>query len=309
MPHRQSPGMFPSPDVANEQARTRTPEAASPPQQRRLASLFGALVILFMIAIVVLPLLYTSFSDELGRWHLAAAWEQRLDGNLEAAIKSLNSALELAPDHVEMHLQRAAWYDELGNREAALRDYNKVSELADNDSRMLLGRAMTYHRMGKPDASIRDLQQLLEASSGTSRAAALNTLAYFRALNNIDLDQALSDVDKSIDLLGPSPALLDTRGFIHYQLGEFQAARSDLENAVNGIGGDLESTRRGQDGRKMGVVDLRVHQLQIRAAREQVAVVVYHRGLIYEKLGEAERAQADFAKVRELGFEPGPELY
>ena len=273
-----------------------------------MASLFSVLVVVFMVAIVVIPLFYTSFFDELGRWQLAAAWEQRLDGDLEAAINSLTLALEVDPHHVEIYLQRAEWHDQLGDRKAALRDYNKVQEFADNDRRMLLGRAMTYHGMGKPAESIRDLEQLLEASSGQNLAIALNILAYVRALNNTDLDQALLDIVESIDVLGAVPALLDTRGFIRYQLGEFEAARDDLEEAVKGYSEELRSTQRRLKGGQR-IIDFRIYQLKVQAEKETFAVVVYHRGLIYEKLGEMELAQVDFDKVRELGFEPNEDLY
>lgn len=307
-----------SADPTDDQGRTHPDSELEPPKPHRIASLSGALVIVFVVAIVVVPVFYAGhFPEEMGRWRLAAAWEQRLDGKLEAAIDSLNSALESDPGHVEIYLQRAAWYDEIGNREAALRDYNKVSELADNDRRMLLGRAMTYHRMGKPAESIRDLEQLLKAtrdqnqlgrSSKARIAIAWNTLAYFRALNNSDLDQALLDIEVSLQLIGPSPALLDTRGYILYRLGEYEAARDDLEEAVKAFSLDLDRARRRLSGGK-GVVDLRVYKLRLQAIQQTFAVLIYHRGLIYEKLGETDRAQADFDQVRDLGFEPGEDLY
>ena len=307
MSERQSPGVVESRDPTDDQGQTQPPNAMEPLKQSRMASLFSTLVIVFMVAIVVIPLFYTSLSDEVGRWRLAAAWEQRLDGELETAISTLNSALELDPNHLKIYLQRAEWYDQLGDHEAALRDYNKVNELADNDRRMLLGRAMVYHRMGKPAESIRDLEQLLEGSRGANRAIAWNLLAYLRALNSTDLDQALSDIDKSIDKIGPAPALLDTRGFIRYQLGEFEAARDDLEEAVEEYSRDLGRHRQLEGGNR--IVDLRVYQLELHAAKEALAVVVYHRGMIYEKLGELNRAKADFDQVRDLGFEPNEDLY
>ena len=97
-----------------------------PLKQSRMASLFSTLVIVFMVAIVVIPLFYTSLSDEVGRWRLAAAWEQRLDGELETAISTLNSALELDPNHLKIYLQRAEWYDQLGDHEAALREIGRA---------------------------------------------------------------------------------------------------------------------------------------------------------------------------------------
>ena len=309
MSHRQSSGNLEPPDPADDRDHTHPLNAGGPLKQRRMASLFAVLAVVFMVAIVVIPLFYTSFFDELGRWQLAAAWEQRLNGQLEAAINRLTLALDADPHHVEMYLQRAEWYDQLGDREAALRDYNKVQELVDNDRRMLLGRAMTYHGMGKPAESIGDLEQLLEASSGQNRAKVLNILAYVRGLNNTDLDKALLDIDESIDMLGADAALLDTRGFIHYQLGDFEAARDDLEDAVKAYSEDLRSAAERRPKGGQSIVDPRVDQLRMQEIKETLAVIVYHRGLIYEKLGEMDLAQIDFDRVRDLGFEPNDDLY
>ena len=59
----------------------------------------------------------------------------------------------------------------------------------------------------------------------------------------------------------------------------------------------------------MGIIDLRISKLQSQTERQAFAVVVYHRGLIYEAIGETDAAQADFDRVRELGFEPNENLF
>jgi tetratricopeptide (TPR) repeat protein len=318
MSQRQSPGMVESPSPRDNQGQMPPSDGSDPLKQRRIAALFSTFVVVFMVAIVVIPLFYTSFSDELGRWRLAAAWEHRLNGELETAIASLTTALEADPYHVDIYLQRAAWYDQMGDREAALRDYNKVHELAVYDQRMLVGRAMTYHAMGKYAESIGDIKELLDVSSGADRIGYLNLLAYVRGLNNTDLDEALSEIIESIDLDSArrrqvgvfimNPALLDTRGFIYYQRGDFDAARDDLEVAVKQYSTALKrSERRLRSG--VGIVDLRLGRLQLQGEKETLAVIVYHRGLIYERLGKTDLAQVDFDHVRILGFEPNEELY
>ena len=40
-----------------------------------------------------------------------------------------------------------------------------------------------------------------------------------------------------------------------------------------------------------------------------MAVIRYHRGLLYEAMGQTEAAERDFRRVRELGYEPGPQLF
>ncbi len=318
MSQLQSPEMVESPKTTDDQGPTQPPDEAGPRDQSGAAALISALVVVFMIAIVTVPLLYTSFSDEVGRWRLAVAWEQRLNGDLEAAIHSLTLALELDPDHVEIRLQRAAWHEQNGDLKTSLQDFNKVYVLAANDPRMLEGRAMTYLEMGKAAESIADLETLLDVPSGADRADTLNFLAYVRALNNTDLDQALVEVNESLDLtmiarrkLGldtTNPGALDTRGWIRHQQGEFDAAIDDLETAVS-----VYSTYvRGFEYRLnngIGIVDLRRARLDMQRLKRGFAVVVYHRGLNYEKLGKTDLAQVDFDHVRQLGFEPNDDLH
>jgi hypothetical protein len=40
-----------------------------------------------------------------------------------------------------------------------------------------------------------------------------------------------------------------------------------------------------------------------------VAVIRYHRGQVLQAMGHTAEAAKDFRRVRELGFEPGPQLF
>jgi cellulose synthase operon protein C len=61
-----------------------------------------------------------------------------------------------------------------------------------------------------------------------------NNLAWLLALNGGNLKAALEYVNRAIDLKGPLPDLLDTRGIIYLAAGETQRAITDLEKAVAG---------------------------------------------------------------------------
>jgi len=302
-----------------ESALTQATDGIRAPQDQQRNRVVEFLVCACVVAIVFAAVMLRGYSEELGHWRLAAATELRLNGNLAGAIEKLDEALRQHPDHVELHLQRAAWNHELGNYEAALRDYDNVQNIAHNDPRMLLARAATNQVLGKPDESLRDIDMILDSSRGMNRAAALNTLAYFLAINDRELEKASTAIDEAIDLVtrptllfksgGAPSALLDTRGFIRFKLGDLEGAKSDLELAVRGYSAEI-SQRYGSEREDMlGILDPRIHKLQLHSAQQSLAVVVYHRGLIYQKLGETALADTDFDKVRQLGFEPNDDLF
>jgi tetratricopeptide (TPR) repeat protein len=69
-------------------------------------------------------------------------------------------------------------------------------------------------------------------AQGDRNGVSHNNLAWLLALNGGNLKDALEYVNRAIDLKGPLPDLLDTRGIIHLAAGENQRAITDLEKAV-----------------------------------------------------------------------------
>ena len=57
------------------------------------------------------------------------------------------------------------------------------------------------------------------------------------------------------------------------------------------------------------IVDLEQLDEAEEELKRTVAVIRYHRGLVLDAMGDAERAQEDFRRVRELGFEPNEQLF
>jgi cellulose synthase operon protein C len=69
-------------------------------------------------------------------------------------------------------------------------------------------------------------------AQGDRNGVSHNNLAWLLALNGGNLKDALEYVNRAIDLKGPLPDLLDTRGIIYLAAGENQRAIIDLEKAV-----------------------------------------------------------------------------
>jgi len=60
----------------------------------------------------------------------------------------------------------------------------------------------------------------------------LNALAYGRALANVELDQALVDIDEALGHRPDDPELRDTRAWVYYQLGRYEEAFLDADFSV-----------------------------------------------------------------------------
>jgi tetratricopeptide (TPR) repeat protein len=130
--------------------------------------------------------------------------------------------------------------------------------------------------LGKSDEAIEAYGNALghDPNNGT----ALNNRAYHRALARKDLVEAAKDVEEAIEIDGEQPAFVDTRGYISYLRGDFKQALADFNQALR------ESEDKGDP-------------------KEFSAEILFHRGLVYKKLGEEDLAKKDFEKAKTLGFE------
>ena len=280
--------------------------ADSPPRRRRRWP--GVLLILFIIGVVVVPLLFHGFSDELARWRLAAAWEQRLNGDLDAAIASLDRAIVADPENLELLLQRAAWHQEDGEPAAALADCDQAAKLRPDDPRVLFQRSQIFQELGRHEEAIADMEQLAKVG-GFSPSTNLNALAYARAVGQRQLEKALEEVEEALEMEGENAAYLDTRGFIHWQLGNLNEALRDMNKAVEEVEATFESARQQVERIRSITVDSRSVELEFEKQKKGLAVLLYHRGLVHRSQGNEQAAEADFKRVRELGFEPSSKLF
>jgi tetratricopeptide (TPR) repeat protein len=120
-------------------------------------------------------------------------------GNYAEALSDLGKAIGIDPENVDAYFNRAVIYQfRLGQEGNALSDYNRVIELAPDALAALNNRAILLTLRGQHDAALADM-------------------AAYARYN----DQVL-------------PAnVLDTRGFVHLQRGDFRAAIADYQAALD----------------------------------------------------------------------------
>ncbi len=265
------------------------------------------LAIIFVVLVALGPVVYLEGPAEVARWYQAAATELWLAGDKAAALARLDTAIHWAPDQADGFVCRADW--RLEDREflKASEDYSVAIERDPAHAGALIGRSQAYQYLGRHQDAIQDWKRLLElgrAAPGRQRAVLLNGLAYAQALGNVELKEALENILQAINLAGENSAMLDTRGYIHYCAGKYQLAQPDLDLAVAGMEREVKMMETTRD-----YVDQREFERQLRETRKSLAVIRYHRALLLEKLGKPKEAESDLRRVRELGYEPNPNLF
>lgn len=135
-----------------------------------------------------------------------------------------------------------------------------------------------------------EIEQALE-KSWESKANIHNTVAYYSALIGADLEQALERAEQAVAAEQNNAAYLDTRAYVQYRLKNYDQALLNAQQAVKLSEKDFE-------------------RLQDNVAfLKGLAVMVYHRSLIYDALGKSAEAERDRDRVRHLGFEPDQRLF
>ncbi|MHB8971632.1 MAG: tetratricopeptide repeat protein [Pirellulaceae bacterium] len=117
------------------------------------------------------------------------------------------------------------------------------------------------------------------------------------------------DLSTAIERVSGCASVLDTRGFLLYKLGALDAAYGNVQYAAEAcervcqaMPGMIEST-------KHFVSDIRPLAREERRYQRTWAVVIYHRMLVLESQGKQLEAAQDRQKIRDMGYEPGDQLF
>ena len=288
-------------------------ELARPEPPRHGQTFTSWFFILFMIGVVVGPATVFWLPGEIARWHEAAIIEQWLDGDVAGAIKSLDRVIEQYPDQAGLYVRRAKWNLEIEDYQAALADCDRALAIVPNNYEGYQLRSQANQHQGDYAAGVKDMQMVLALSQRGRpglRPSALNGLAYARALAQTDLGDAVDEIQEVMEVPAHQnqPAFLDTRGFIYYLRRDFKPARADLDRAVERIE-QQHAAIAAMMGNTPRLMDLRVGQRELKNLEQSVAVIRYHRALLYKALRMHTEAEADLERVRALGYEPGEGLF
>ncbi len=260
----------------------------------------------------------------------AAEMDAAAEKTFQAAVALVERAARWAPDDVELDRQLGLWYLHAQKYDLSLKCFDQIIKLRPNDPNGYQWRGAVLLEQKRYLDAVRDADEIVRlvkrGGSDLPLNQALNEAAYFRALAKEDLEKALHDADEAIAMIrvarqrhrptleetgaDRSPlwrldatlaATLDTRGFIHYHQGKLDAARKDLDDAI-----DLHDRYRHELARRLLTSDpleRPFYRNELLRAQRSQGVMLYHRGLVFSKLGDTRRASRDEQKAAAYGFD------
>jgi tetratricopeptide (TPR) repeat protein len=162
----------------------------------------------------------------------------RAKGQHDRAMADCGKAIELDPMRMEALYIRGAEYEGQGELDKAEEDYGRVIAINPNDFNALNRRAWIHAKKKQYDRAIADFTQAVESNDdGTTssensltRATIFGNRCWVRALAR-QFDDALGDCNAAL-ALEISVGLLDDRGFLYFQLGEFDKAIGQYNAAL-----------------------------------------------------------------------------
>lgn len=109
---------------------------------------------------------------------------------------------------------------------------NKANTAIPNDITLLYARSMVANAMQNEEQTEKDLKQILAIDP--TQVTALNALAYLLTHNPARHQEALRYSQQALALAPNDPAILDTMGWLQYNMGNYSAASRYLAKAYKG---------------------------------------------------------------------------
>ncbi|MDN3921735.1 aspartyl protease family protein [Roseateles violae] len=184
------------------------------------------------------------------------------------ALADYERALRLEPTQAEARLRRVRLRTALGERSAALEDLQALDRHLAPQATQRLEMAQLYYELGQSQGAMNQWALWISAHPhDIALGSALNSRCWARTMLNTELDAALADCDKAIDLEEKNGAYYDSRGWLRLRRDELRKAVSDFDRALKLKPDSAWSLYgRGIARRKLG--DLGGAQLDLDAARK-----------------------------------------
>ena len=117
--------------------------------------------------------------------------------------------------------------------EAAMRVANQALHQFENSTELLYSRSMLHERSGNIKQAEVDLRKILLAHPDDSMA--LNALGYSLTVHTKRYDEALILISKALKIKPDEPAIIDSLGWLQFQMGSLEDAQKNLEKAYQQI--------------------------------------------------------------------------
>jgi len=130
-----------------------------------------------------------------------------------------------------LYALEGSWLTDKELKQQALQVYDEGLALFPDDTRLRYNRAMLGEQMDNMALLESDLRHLL--SLEPDNAMALNALGYSLTDHSDRHQEALALISKALELKPDDPAILDSMGWVHYNLGQLKLAITYLQRAYS----------------------------------------------------------------------------
>jgi len=154
-------------------------------------------------------------------------------GDSERSAADLDTALQLDPANGEFLQLRAYRRLERKDKAGALADAEAAAKVTAPASLAAAGLAFLFDELDQPARAIPLFDAVIAAHRDDNQLGSLlNGRCWMRALANVDLAKALDDCNRALKRDGMRAAYLDSRGLVHFRMGDFKAAIADYDSAL-----------------------------------------------------------------------------
>ena len=256
----------------------------------------------------------------------------------DGAIKFYNEALKIKPKYVEAYVSRGRVYD-FGflQHDKAIQDFNKAIELNHNCYSAYNNRGFTYYILKQYDLAITDYNKAIDIDPNNPAAYYNLSTIYKAAFKQYELaikyinkaielkptagnyahradiygsaknyDSAIADFNKAIELEPKNDNIYRSRAqFYDIYLIDYKKAEQDYTKAIElNPKNDFNYYMRGNFYK----INLKNYNAAIQDYTKAIELSSKNkwyyktRGDCYQQLGDEAKAQADFKKAKELGY-------
>ncbi len=152
----------------------------------------------------------------------------------DEAVEHLEALAEENPDDVEA-LRQLGYLMRLRHRFEEGYDYydralDRVDGNSPDDWALYYSRGITLERTGRWEEAERDLKKALELNPGDPLV--LNYLGYSWIDQGVNIDEAMEMIREAVEQQRNNGFIVDSLGWAHYRVGQFEEAVLQLERAV-----------------------------------------------------------------------------
>jgi tetratricopeptide (TPR) repeat protein len=227
------------------------------------------------------------------------AYNELLNLDFQGAVHHYSEALKYDPSTIEAYNGRGQAYFQLKKIPEAYADFDNAVKAGIVTPKLFLNRGKCLVMLSRPQEAIPDLTRSLELEPNSPEAY------FFRAAareKTGDPENALRDYTQAIQLFPNYVEALVNRGMMHFNAGRFGEAVGDYSAALKVAAAGVQPmilNNRANALAQLGKLDEALADANKALSLNQNYAIGYRtRAMIYTRLGQSDKAQADLQKVK-----------